>query len=428
LANPVLRGGLRLLSAFASSGLAERYGVEDQAKDLVTRAALLGVDLLQRGGSKARPSGSSDGRRQRFDLTPTESQELLRTTLRRFAAEVLRPAASEADETLRPPEDVLSMAAEIGLTDFAIPESFGGAAEERSPLTTALLAEELAHGDMALALALLSPMSVAHLVQDHGTETQKRELLGRLCGEDQVLASAALLEARPLFDPRKLKTKAKAQGKGYRLSGEKTLVPLGELSRFFLVSAELAGVGPRLFVVERDQPGLDLSPEPAMGLRGANLCRMKLRDVELSGAALLGTPDAHDHQRVIDLARVAWGALAVGQCRAVLDYVKPYCNDRIAFGEPISNRQSVAFLIADMRIEIDGMRLLTWRAAARAERGKSFTREAHLLAVQASQKAMKIGTDGVQLLGGAGFICEHPVELWYRHLRAVGVMEGALSA
>ncbi len=182
-------------------------------------------------------------------------------------------------------------------------------------------------------------------------------------------------------------------------------------------------------MVERDRPGVEVVPEPTMGLRGANPCRLKLHDVELPAEALLGpTEGPFDHQRVVDLARLAWCGLAVGQGRAVLDYVKTYCNDRIAFGEPITNRQAVAFMIADIAIELEGMRLTTWRAASRAERGERFTKEAHLAFTLCAEKAMKIGTDGVQLLGGSGFIREHPVERWYRHLRGVGVMEGGLSA
>jgi alkylation response protein AidB-like acyl-CoA dehydrogenase len=110
----------------------------------------------------------------------------------------------------------------------------------------------------------------------------------------------------------------------------------------------------------------------------------------------------------------------------VLDYVIEYANQRVAFGEPISHRQSVAFMIADMAIELVAMRLLTWRAASRAERGLSFHREAHLARLFCADKAMEIGTNGVQILGGHGFVKDHPVERWYRDLRAVGVMEGAL--
>jgi alkylation response protein AidB-like acyl-CoA dehydrogenase len=118
--------------------------------------------------------------------------------------------------------------------------------------------------------------------------------------------------------------------------------------------------------------------------------------------------------------------MSVGTCDAVLDYVKVYCRERIAFGEPIAHRQSVAFAVADIALELDAMRLMVYRAASRAEQGLSFRREAQLARIQCADKGMFIGTTGVQLLGGHGFVKEHPVELWYRHLRAIGVLEGAL--
>jgi alkylation response protein AidB-like acyl-CoA dehydrogenase len=116
----------------------------------------------------------------------------------------------------------------------------------------------------------------------------------------------------------------------------------------------------------------------------------------------------------------------VGAGQAVLDYVIPYCNNRQAFGEPVSHRQAVAFMIANIAIELDGMRLMVYRAASRAEQGISFRREAYLARLQCAEKGMGIGTDGVQLLGGHGFTQEHPVELWYRHLRGIGAVEGGL--
>ncbi|HCO64997.1 MAG TPA: butyryl-CoA dehydrogenase, partial [Alcanivorax sp.] len=109
-----------------------------------------------------------------------------------------------------------------------------------------------------------------------------------------------------------------------------------------------------------------------------------------------------------------------------LDYVVPYCNERKAFGEPISHRQAVAFMVADIAIELDAMRMLTYRAVCRAEQGKPFQRETHLARTLVKDKAMQIGTDGVQLLGGHGFTHEYPVERWYRDLRAIGVVFGGL--
>ena len=124
------------------------------------------------------------------------------------------------------------------------------------------------------------------------------------------------------------------------------------------------------------------------------------------------------------LSRLAWCALSLGTAQAVLDYVIPYVNEREAFGEPISHRQSVAFMVANIGIELNGMRLVTYRAASRAAQGKSFAREVALARRLCAEKGMQIGNDGVQLLGGHGFVKEHPVERWYRDLRAIGLMEG----
>ena len=126
------------------------------------------------------------------------------------------------------------------------------------------------------------------------------------------------------------------------------------------------------------------------------------------------------------LSRLAWCALAVGVGQAVLDYVTPYVKEREAFGEPIAHRQSVAFMVADIAIELQAMRLLTWKAASRAAAGQDFAREVALARQLCADKGMQIGLDGVQLLGGHGFVKEHPVERWYRDLRAVSVMEGGV--
>jgi alkylation response protein AidB-like acyl-CoA dehydrogenase len=118
--------------------------------------------------------------------------------------------------------------------------------------------------------------------------------------------------------------------------------------------------------------------------------------------------------------------VAVGTAQAVVDYVIPYVNERVAFGEPVSHRQAVAFAVANMATELEGMRLATYRAAARADQGKDFAHATTLARQLCSEKGMAIGSEGVQLLGGHGFVKEHPVERWYRDLRAAGLMEGAL--
>lgn len=156
-----------------------------------------------------------------------------------------------------------------------------------------------------------------------------------------------------------------------------------------------------------------------MGLRPAQLGELVLKDVKLPASARLG--DNLDYRQFVDHIRLAWCALAVGTTRAALDYVIPYCNERVAFGEPISHRQAVAFMIANIRIESDAMKVLTQRAASRAENGLPYSRETYLAHVLCSDKSMEIGNNSVQLLGGYGFMRDYPVERWYRDLRAVAI-------
>jgi alkylation response protein AidB-like acyl-CoA dehydrogenase len=236
----------------------------------------------------------------------------------------------------------------------------------------------------------------------------------------------AILEPRALFDPFVLKTTARRTPEGYRLDGVKSLVPRAAQAELFVVAADVEGSGPALLLVESDSKGLLIEAEPAMGLRGAAMGRLVLDGVAVPRTALLGDGSRDVYADCVRLSRLGWCALAVGTAQAVLDYVIPYVNERVAFGEPVSHRQGVAFRIADISIELEGMRLVTYRAASRAEQGKPFAREVALARKLCTDKGMIIGSDGVQLLGGHGFVKEHPVERWYRDLRAVGLMEGAV--
>jgi hypothetical protein len=163
-----------------------------------------------------------------------------------------------------------------------------------------------------------------------------------------------------------------------------------------------------------------------MGLRAAAMGRLVLEGVHLPADALLADGAADAYADCVRLARIGWAALACGTSKAVLDYVIPYVNERKAFGEPISHRQAVAFMVANIGIELEGARLVALRAAARAEQGRSFAREAALARKLSAEYGMQIGNNGVQLLGGHGYVKEHPVERWYRDLRAIGVMEGVV--
>jgi alkylation response protein AidB-like acyl-CoA dehydrogenase len=208
----------------------------------------------------------------------------------------------------------------------------------------------------------------------------------------------------------------------------KSLVPRAATAELFVVAAEIRDRGPALFIVEPGADGLFTSPEPAMGLRAAETAKLELAGVRVPDSALLGDADPDVYAECVRRARLAWCAVAVGTAQAALDYLIPYVNEREAFGEPISHRQAVAFGVSDVAIETESMRLVTYRAAARADLGRSFAREVGLARRLVLTHGMQIGSDAVQLLGGHGYIKDHPVERWYRDLRAAGVMEGALLA
>ena len=365
------------------------------------------------------------GRRGLFDLTPTDEQRMMQQAAAEFAAEQLRPAAAAADAGCQPPAGLLRRAAEeLGIALIGIPESLGGAGTERSAVTGALVAEALAHGDLGLAVAVLAPAAVSTALVLWSDERQQAAYLPAFTQHDPPAAALALMEPQPLFDPFRLASTASRHGGGYQLSGIKALVPGAATAELFVVAAELPERGPALFLVESASTGLAVEAEPAMGLRPASLGRLVLDGVRVPAEALLASGE--QYAECVRLGRVAWAALAAGTGRAVLDYVIPYVNSREAFGEPISARQSVAFAVADIGIELEGIRLAAYRAASRAEQGLPFGREATLAKTLAAEHGMTIGSAGVQLLGGHGYVKEHPVERWYRDLRAVGLMEGAV--
>jgi alkylation response protein AidB-like acyl-CoA dehydrogenase len=380
------------------------------------------VQNLRGGPTRLKTSG-----KDYFDLTPDDDQKLIVETVEQFAEEVLRPAAHDADAATAYPPDLVAKATELGITAINIPEDFDGIAAERSSMTNVLVAEALAYGDMGLALPILAPAGVAAALTHWGSADQQATYLQEFAGDNVPQACVAIAEPQPLFDPTALKTTAIRTPSGYRLDGVKSLVPAAANAELFVVAAQLNGK-PALFIVESSSNGLTVKSDPSMGIRAAELGHIELDNVSVPVSARLGEDGAGDadYSEAIALSRLGWAALAVGTSHAVLDYVIPYVKEREAFGEPIARRQSVAFMCANIAIELDGLRLITWRGAARAEQGLPFSREAALAKRLGADKGMQIGLDGVQLLGGHGFTKEHPVERWYRDLRAIGIAEGVV--
>ncbi|MBN9623479.1 MAG: acyl-CoA dehydrogenase family protein [Actinobacteria bacterium] len=426
--------GLRALNWLAGSDLLDRIrirkGVEralfQGTKSGFRTATVAGrtFKAAQQLGKPARqPRSKSKGL---FDITPDDEQQMFQEAGRTFAEEKIRPAAKAADDARETPAEILAQATELGVAMLGVPAELGGVMEEGAATTTALIGEALAHGDLGIAYAALAPGAVATAIGLWGTAEQEATYLPSFTGEEVPAAALALLEPRPLFDPLKLDTTAVRDGEDWVLDGAKSLIARAAACELFLVAADAEGIGPALFVVESGTKGLSVEDEPAMGLRPAATGRLILEGARVPQSALLGEGRREAYVECVQRARIAWASLSVGTAQAVLDYVIPYVNDRQAFGESISNRQGVAFAVSEIGIETNGMRLATYRAASRADRGEDFGREAALARRLAAQKGMKIGSDGVQLLGGHGFVKEHPVERWYRALRSAGVMEGAL--
>jgi alkylation response protein AidB-like acyl-CoA dehydrogenase len=383
------------------------------------------VENLRGGPTRLSANGAKGS--NYYDLTPDDDQKMIVETVEEFAAEILRPAAHDADAATAYPPELVKKAAELGITAINIPEDFDGIAAQRSSVTNVLVAEALGYGDMGLALPILAPAGVAAALTHWGSADQQATYLKEFAGENVPQACVAIAEPHPLFDPTALKTTAVRTPGGYRLNGVKSLVPAAADAELFIVAAQLNG-RPALFIVESSSEGLTVKADPSMGIRAAALGRVALDNVAVPLSARLGEQDATaaDYSEAIALSRLGWAALAVGTSHAVLDYVIPYVKEREAFGEPIAHRQSVAFMCANIAIELDGLRLITWRGASRAEQGLPFVREAALAKKIGTDKGMQIGLDGVQLLGGHGFTKEHPVERWYRDLRAIGIAEGVV--
>jgi alkylation response protein AidB-like acyl-CoA dehydrogenase len=425
---------LRTLNKLAGSSLLDRIGIRKQFERMVFtttkggfRSATTAARTFKAAQKLGKPARQKTGKpRGLFDLAPDDEQQMFQEAVRDFAGEKVRPAAAEADAERTTPPELLAQANELGVNMLGVPSELEGVMEEQAAVGSVLIGEALAHGDMGIAYATLAPGAVATAIGLWGTAEQESTYLPAFTGEETPAAALAILEPRPIFNPLELETKARRDGEDWVIDGTKSLLARAKECELFVVAADAEGIGPALFLIESGGDGLSIEDEPAMGLRPAATGRLILDGARVPAGALMAEGEPGAYAECVQRARIAWCALAVGTSQAVLDYVIPYVNERTAFGEPISNRQAVAFAVSNIGIESDAMRLVTYRAASRADQGKEFGHEAALARRLSAAKGMQIGSDGVQLLGGHGFVKEHPVERWYRDLRAAGVMEGAL--
>jgi alkylation response protein AidB-like acyl-CoA dehydrogenase len=373
-----------------------------------------------------------------FELS--QEQSLLRESVAAFAIEQMRTAARDADERGEIPQGIVDKAWDLGLVASAIPESFGGFGDPRSALTGAIVLEELGYGDLSIALHMLAPRLLLYPLIDHGTEEQQRRLLPAFTGPAFRAATAGVVEPSMNFDLCALGTTAVPDGGGFILRGRKVFVPLADTSDVLLVYARRADkpAGSRPldgyravdgFLVERTAAGLDIGPpEKNMGIKALRTHELTLDDLRVDRSARLGGETEIDFARLINRSRVALAALAVGVARAAYDYAREYAKQRRAFGAAIAQKQAIAFMLAEMAIEIDATRLLLWEAAWKIDRGEDAMREAYLAKHYAANMALKVCDNAVQVLGGHGYIRDHPVELWLRNARGFASFEGMAIA
>jgi alkylation response protein AidB-like acyl-CoA dehydrogenase len=357
-----------------------------------------------------------------FSFELNEEQKMLVSAVSRFAGQDLRRIAHDADEQGEIPASVVSKGWELGLLQASIPEQYGGFGD-RSALTGALALEELAWGDLAGTLAVTTPSTFAIPLLLAGSEEQKQTYLAPVVLDDWQPYTSALIEPNFNFDPNELKTLAREEGEEYIIQGEKTMVPFADQAEMLLVYARLHGET-QGFIVPKGHPGLKVAErEKLMGIGALPVYRVCFEQLRVPKSNRLGGPEGHDFNPILDAARLATAALAIGLSRAALEYSADYAKEREVFGMKAAQKQAVAFMIAEMATEIEAIRLLTWEAAWMLDQGKAdASKHAYLALTGATDMAMMVTDRAVQILGGHGYIREHPVELWMRNGRGIATI------
>jgi alkylation response protein AidB-like acyl-CoA dehydrogenase len=357
-----------------------------------------------------------------FDLEMTEDQKLVHDTVTSFAKAEIRPLARDCDESGVIPAALAGKGFELGLIHSAIPEEQGGFGEVRSAVTGAIVAEELGWGDLSIALHLLAPRLLVYPLLDAGTPEQRAKTLPPFAKGFRA-ATAAVVEPRFDFDTTRFATTATAKNGGFVLNGAKCFVPLAQDAGTMLVLAQL-GDSPATFLVEQGTAGVTVGErEQNMGVKALATYEVGFDNVQIPATARVGSEPA-SVTRMLDHSRIALGALALGMSRAAYEYARDYAKERKAFGVAIAQKQAIAFILAEMAIEIDATRLLLWEAAWLLDQGKEATRECVLAKRYASNAALKITDNAVQVLGGHGYVRDHPVEMWLRNARGFSSFEG----
>jgi len=365
------------------------------------------------------------------DFELTEEQQLMQKTAHEFAEKEMRPIALEYDKKGEMPWDVVKKAHAIGLDTAFIPEAYGGGGVT-STLTHCIVMEELNWGCAGIATGLLGA-GLAYLPIIHmGTDDQKKRFLKRFTDVEPRLGALCLTEPDAGSDNQAISTTAVRDGDEWVLNGVKRFITNGGIADVHVVFAtidkSLRFLGVRGFVVEQGTPGLKEGKiEDKMGIRASHTSEVILDNCRIPLDNMLGSEESsgfYGAMKTLESSRPLVAAGAVGIARAAYEYALDYSRKRKQFGGPIAKKQAIAFMLADMKTNVDAARLLVYRAAWMLDHDMPMNKEASEAKLFAADMAMDVTTDAVQIMGGAGYMKDEPVEKWMRDAKVFQIWEG----
>jgi alkylation response protein AidB-like acyl-CoA dehydrogenase len=353
----------------------------------------------------------------------TAEQAAIADTVREFTSEEVRPVAAEADREERFPEDVWDALADLDLTGLTVPEAYGGVDIDRR--TYVLVNEALAHGMLALSTALSVHALATSCIAEFGSESQQERWLPEMA-EGRPVGAFALSEPDAGSNPAQMSTTATQDGDDYVLDGTKQWITNGKRAGVYIVFAKTDS-GVTQFLVPGDAGGLHAGePEEKMGLRASDTTSLELDDVRVPVENRL-TAEGKGLSAALSIltgGRIGVAAQSVGLAQAALDETIAYVNEREQFGGPIGDIQSVRHTVAEMHARTEAGRQLCWHAAERADAGHDVRTEASVAKCVASENAVEVTADAVQLHGGYGYTTDYPVERFYRDAKVTTIYEG----
>jgi alkylation response protein AidB-like acyl-CoA dehydrogenase len=370
-----------------------------------------------------------DSAKSLYPFVLTEDQEALRKEIRQFAAREIAPHVSEWDEKSEFPAAVVKKLGEMGLLGVIFPPEYGGAGMGYVDYVLAIEELSAVDGSVGIIVAAHNSLGTNHIFLA-GNEEQKRKYVPKLAS-GEWLGAWGLTEPGSGSDAGGARTTAVRKGDKYVLNGTKTFITNGTYADTAVVIAvtdKSKGThGLSAFVVERGTKGFRPGKkENKLGLRASDTAELIFEDCEIPAENLLGVEGEGfvDAMRVLDGGRISIAALSLGIARGALDAATRYVKERRQFGKAIAEFQGIQWKLADMATELDAARLLTQRAAVLKDAGRTVTRESAMAKLFASEVAVRICNEAVQLFGGYGFIKDYPAEKFYRDVKLCTIGEG----